>query len=103
MTHAVPETLCGVRVTVARGFFARLLGLMGRRTFPEGEGMLFLRCAAIHTCFMRFPIDAVFLDDGFRPVKTVRNVPPWRPWIWGGRQARHVLETATRRDGAPVP
>ena len=43
---------------------------------------------------MSYPIDATFLDKDFKPVKTVRNIRPWRPFIWGGWRARSVLETA---------
>ena len=66
----------GVRAEVARTFWQRLKGLMGRKSLPPGEGMLILRCNAIHTCFMRFAIDATFMDAEGRIVKTVRNIRP---------------------------
>ena len=56
--------------------------------------MLILKCNAIHTFFMRFAIDATFLDRGDRVVKTVRGIRPWRPCVWGGWRAVKVLETA---------
>jgi len=86
--------ILGVRAIVARSFGARVRGLIGRRSLPPGEGMLILRCNAIHTCFMRFPIDATFLDAENRVVKVVRNIRPWRLFVWGGWRARKVLETA---------
>jgi len=94
----VPETveIGGVRARVARSFFARARGLIGRRTLAPGEGLLILRCNAIHTFFMRFPIDAVFYDRADAVVKTVRNIRPWRPFVWGGWRATKVLETAAR-------
>ena len=84
----------GVRAEVARTFWQRLKGLMGRERLPPGEGMLILKCNAIHTCFMRFAIDATFLDKHNQVVKVVRNIRPWRLFIWGGFRASKVLETA---------
>ena len=85
----------GIRAVVAKSFFQRLRGLMGRRHLPPGEGMLILKCNAIHTCFMRFAIDATFLDRDDNVVKVVRNIRPWRLFVWGGRHAAKVLETAS--------
>ena len=86
----------GVTAEVARSFWARLKGLIGRRGLPSGRGLLILRCNAIHTFFMRFTIDATFYDRQDRVVKTVRNIRPWRPFVWGGFRAVKVLETAAR-------
>ena len=84
----------GVRAEVARSFLRRAVGLIGRRGLPPGEGLLILRCNAIHTCFMRFPIDATFLDAHDNVVRVVRNIRPGRLFVWGGWRARKVLETA---------
>lgn len=86
----------GVRARVARTLFARMKGLMGTRSLSPGEGMLILRCNAIHTFFMSFPIDATFLDRHDDVVKVVRNIPSWRPFVWGGFRAVKVLETEAR-------
>jgi hypothetical protein len=85
----------GVRAEVARTFWQRLRGLIGRKNLPPSEGMLILKCNAIHTCFMRFAIDATFLDKHDQVVKVVRNIRPWRFCVWGGRRAVKVLETAS--------
>ena len=84
----------GVRARVAKGFLARARGLIGRPPPPPGEGLLIPHCNAIHTFFMSYPIDATFLDGEGCVVKTVHNVRPWRPFVWGGFRARQVLETA---------
>ena len=86
----------GLTAEVARGFWARLKGLIGRRGLPPGRGLLILHCNAIHTFFMRFAIDATFYDRQDRVVKTVRGIRPWRPFVWGGFRAVKVLETAAR-------
>ena len=85
----------GVKAKVARTLFARMKGLIGTKRLPPGEGMLILRCNAIHTFFMSFAIDATFLDRHDRVVKVVRNIRPWRPFVWGGFRAVKVLETAS--------
>ena len=86
----------GVTAEVARSFWARVKGLIGRRGLPPGRGLLILRCNAIHTFFMRFAIDATFYDREDRVVKVVRNIRPWRPFVWGGFRAVKVLETAAK-------
>ena len=87
--------ISGVRAGVAKTFWQRFMGLMGRKSLPPGEGLLILKCNSIHTCFMRFAIDATFLDGDDNVVKVVRNIRPWRFCVWGGRRAVKVLETAT--------
>jgi uncharacterized protein len=67
-------------------------GLMGSRGLPAGEGVLLTPAPAIHTAFMRFPIDALFLDGNLRVVDIVERLRPWR--IASKRRARSVLELA---------
>ena len=56
----------------------RLRGLLGRSVLPEGRALAIAPCNAVHTFFMKFPIDAVFLDRRGRVVRTVPELPPWR-------------------------
>ncbi len=88
------KSICGVDAEVAHTFAERVKGLVGRSGLEPGKGLLIERCNCIHTFFMRFAIDATFLDGEGRMVKVVRNVRPWRAWVWGGWRARQVLETA---------
>ena len=88
----------GVNVRVARTLFERMRGLIGTKHLPPGEGMLILKCNAIHTFFMSFAIDATFLDRQDQIVKVVRNIRPWRPFVWGGFRAVKVLETAAKEE-----
>ena len=88
------ETINGVDAEVAESFVERAKGLIGRRGLAPGTGMLITKCNCIHTFFMRFAIDATFLDKSGKVVKVVRGIRPWRPWVWGGWRARCVLETA---------
>ena len=93
MTRETVE-IGGVKAEVARTLWARIRGLIGRRDLPAGAGLLILRCNAIHTFFMRFPIDATFYDREGRVTRIVRGIRPWRPFVWGGWRAVKVLETA---------
>ncbi|HXV05387.1 MAG TPA: DUF192 domain-containing protein [Solirubrobacterales bacterium] len=70
----------------------RLRGLLGRRELRPGEGMLLRPSNSVHTAFMRFPIDAVFLDAELRVLKVRGELRPWR--AAGARRARAVLELA---------
>lgn len=78
------------RVTRADTFRQRLRGLLGRRGLSLEEGLLLTPCHAIHTFFMRFPIDILFLDADGRVVAAVQDLPPWRFKAAPG--ARAVLE-----------
>src|SRR6266496_2485216 len=54
------------RCLLAETPFARLRGLLGRSGLSSGEGLLLRPAGSIHTAFMRFTIDAVFLDAADR-------------------------------------
>ena len=54
---------------------SRRRGLLGRDRLDPQTALVLEPCAAVHTAFMRFAIDVVFID---RAVKIVREVPPWR-------------------------
>ena len=81
----------------------RLRGLLGRAELTPGEGLLLRPTGSIHTWFMRFPIDAVFLDRELRVLRVVDRLGPWR--AAAARKARAVLELpageADRRGIAP--
>ncbi|HET8820470.1 MAG TPA: DUF192 domain-containing protein [Thermoleophilaceae bacterium] len=78
------------RCRLADTFPTRLKGLLGRARLERGEGMLLRPAPAVHTCFMRFPIDAVFLD---RDLHVLSITPSLSPWRWAHlRGARAVLE-----------
>lgn len=68
----------GNHIEVADSFGKRLKGLLGRGSLAEGEGLLLESCASVHTCFMKFPVDLCFLDGGWRVLRTVEALPPWR-------------------------
>lgn len=84
------------RVAMGESFSQRFLGLMGRGSMDPEEG-LFLATSSIHMMFMRFPIDALFVDkpddSGARRVVGVReNLPPWRGIVMPVPGAKAVIE-----------
>lgn len=78
------------RCQVADTTRSRLRGLLGRAGLEPGEGVLLRPTGSIHTWFMRFEIDAVFLDRDLRVVRVVSRLRPWR--VAAGRRAHAVLE-----------
>jgi uncharacterized protein len=78
------------RCVVADRPLPRMRGLLGRSALQEDEGLLLRPAPSIHTWFMRFPIDAVFLDRELRVIGTASAVRPWR--FAARRGARAVLE-----------
>ena len=89
------------RVVKAADGKSRARGLLGRRAMAPGEGLWIVPCPMIHTFFMRFPIDVLFLDRGLKVVRVMENLRPWRlsPWVW---RAHSVLELAGRALGGCV-
>ena len=77
-------------VFVANSFWTRLSGYMFRSR-PHLPGILFEPAPAIHTFFMFFCIDVVFLDGGNKVIKIYRSMSPWRH-TWFHFNARRVLE-----------
>jgi uncharacterized protein len=81
------------RCAIADTAPARMKGLLGRQSLPVGEGVLLRPAGSVHTAFMRFPIDAVFLDQDLRVLHLESELRPWR--AAGKRGARAVLELAS--------
>ena len=63
---------------VAQTLWSRARGLLGRSGLGPGEGLLLRPCRGVHTFFMRFPIDVVFLDRSNRVLSTVQDLQPQR-------------------------
>ena len=78
------------RCVVADSPVSRMRGLLGRSELAPGEGILLRPASSIHTWFMRFPIDAVFLDRDLRIVGISDDMKPWR--TAARRGAKAVLE-----------
>jgi uncharacterized membrane protein (UPF0127 family) len=66
---------------LADHFWPRLAGLQFRRRLPPGAGVLLVPCRSIHTCFVRFPIDLVYLDGQGQVLGVRKGLRPWRAAI----------------------
>lgn len=66
------------KLAFAVNFYSRLMGLMFKKTITKGEGLIIPSCRSIHTCFMKFPIDALFLNKEHEIVKIYVALKPWR-------------------------
>jgi len=85
------EVVCE-RCLVADSPWSRMRGLLGRRGLESGEGLLLRPAGSVHTFFMRFPIDVVFLSRDGEVLKVARALPAWR--TAGARRAKAALELA---------
>ena len=77
---------------VATNPFERMRGLLGRASLDPDEAMLFRPTGSIHMLFMRFAIDAVFIDREGIVLRVAEHLPPWR--TASKRGARAVIELA---------
>lgn len=80
-----------VQLDIADNFFNRGVGLMGRKSFSSEQGLWIHRCNSIHTCFMNFSIDCVFVDRSLKVKALRKSVRPWR-LVWPIWSASSVFE-----------
>lgn len=94
-------TALATRCGRASNILTRGIGLLGRGGLREGEGLLITRTNAITMAFMRFAIDAVFID---RDQRVVRVFPRLRPWVlvratWGADAVVELPAGTVERTG----
>ena len=79
------------RVLKANDAASRSKGLLGRSEMGADEGLWIVPCPMIHTFFMKFPIDVIFLKRDMSVARVIENLKPWRlsPWVFS---AQSVLE-----------
>ncbi|MCX5701249.1 MAG: DUF192 domain-containing protein [Candidatus Omnitrophica bacterium] len=65
-------------VFLANTPFKRMKGLLGRNSLEINQSLILKPCNSIHTFFMRFPIDVLFVGDKFKVIKAISNILPWR-------------------------
>ncbi len=94
MAYLFNETknaVIATQVEVAESFFARAKGLLGRKSMAPSSALLIRRSDGIHTWFMQFPIDVVFVDRKMKVVRVVENVKPFK-LVWPVWKAHSVFE-----------
>ena len=90
--NATRNLVLGHKVRAASSFVDRAIGLLATPSLGTGEGLWLKPCRSIHTLFMRYPIDALFLDAEDRVVGR-QTLSPWRFSKWF-RKTRSVVELA---------
>jgi uncharacterized membrane protein (UPF0127 family) len=84
-------TVLATRAKLASSYVDRFFGLMMRKGVEEGGGLLLTKSSSVHSFFMRFRFDAIYLDREGRVVKIVPSMRQW--WVsFGGRGAKDTLE-----------
>ncbi|MFX4261819.1 DUF192 domain-containing protein [Pelotomaculum propionicicum] len=91
-------------LNVADSFWSRLKGLMRKRDMPEDEGLLIVPCNSVHSMFMRFPIDLLFLDRELKVIKIVEMFRPWKttPIIRGSYQVVELRAGVVSKKGVSI-
>lgn len=78
-------------VLLADSFYYRLKGLMGKKELKENEGLCLKPCKSVHTFFMKFNIDVLFVDNNDVVCGIVENLRPWQVSSYY-RTSRYVIE-----------
>ncbi len=63
---------------MADTLFKRAKGLLGTKEFRPGEALVITSCNSIHTFFMRFAIDVLFVDKAYKVIKAIPSLRPFR-------------------------
>ena len=87
VSNLTKGTVVAERCRVASSVVDRTVGLLATAEVAPGEGLWIERSPSIHMFFMRYPIDAVFVDAHGRVTRVVADLKPWRvvPWARGAR------------------
>ncbi|NTU88643.1 MAG: DUF192 domain-containing protein, partial [Actinobacteria bacterium] len=86
---------------IADNFRGRFLGLMGMKDLRLSEGLALIPCNSVHSFFMKFPIDVLFLDAQGRVLRCTEAMRPWRVGVVVPG-ARVVIEAKSGAFGATV-
>lgn len=83
-------------IKLANNFFSRLKGLLGTEPLKLQEGLLISPCQQIHTHFMNYPVDVIFLDKNMLVLDIVHDMKPWKISKYY-KNAYYVLELQVGR------
>ena len=91
------------RCVAATSPLARMRGLLGRSSLAHDEGIYLRPASSVHTAFMRFPIDVVFVDPDLVVLKIVPSMPVWRTAACRGAKAVFELSAGEAERRGVVP
>ncbi|MBF0542999.1 MAG: DUF192 domain-containing protein [Candidatus Riflebacteria bacterium] len=92
LVRKIDQRIIADRLRIADDFLARFRGLMFVPSISENEGLVLEPCSSIHMFFMRFPIDALFLDKNGVSVAIYNSLRPWINFSSWHRTAQRVVE-----------
>lgn len=75
--NSTQNSIISENTKMADNFFSRSIGLLSRKTLPESESLVIKPCCSIHTFFMRFDIDVLFIGANGKIIELYENVKPW--------------------------
>lgn len=62
-------------VKMAKTFFTRSVGLLSKASISDDEGLIIKPCCSVHTFFMKFNIDVLFINKQNKIIALYKNVP----------------------------
>lgn len=86
----INNTIVHDNIIIAETFYERLKGLMFTHKNWQ-QGLLIKNCNSIHTCFMRYSINIICLDEKFKVIKIFNNLKPFR-FLLPQKKIIHILE-----------
>lgn len=102
--NATRGTQLASQAQAAGSFASRLVGLLGRSSLRAGEALVLDPCSSVHTAFMRFPIDVVYVDRDGKVVKVVSDLKPFRAsGVLRGRCSVIELPSGTAASTRTIP
>ncbi len=85
LVHVQTKHILAREVVAASTFFSRTKGLMGLRDLPSSRCLWIVPCSGIHTFFMKFAIDVIFVNKQLKITAVIKNIAPWwlayPPWF----------------------
>lgn len=80
-------TILADKAIIAHSYSRRIIGLLNRKNLNQGEALIIDPCSSIHTFFMQFAIDVIFVDKENKVIKTISCLKPFRltPIYWQGK------------------
>jgi uncharacterized membrane protein (UPF0127 family) len=91
VVNRMTDQILAHQVYCATSFWERMQGLLGRSMMNDGEGLYIPQCQSIHTFFMKFSIDIVFIDKKYTVKKVITGLKPFR-FAFGSFKTAGTLE-----------
>jgi len=78
LINQTQNTVLAEDIFIADTLLKRVKGLLGKKEFLPGQALILEACNSVHTFFMRFPIDLLFVDNNYRIIKALPGLVPNR-------------------------